>query len=222
MATRTITAADTWAMVRQERQDVLSLLRELSADQWNTPSLCAGWRVRDVAVHMLVDAPVDELGLTRVLMKMARWRFSVHRANAWWVAHNADCATSSIVERFAKSIEPGRMSRLLGAESQLRASVIHHQDMRRPLGLARSIPPERLIAVLDVVLTPKGSTNLGSRKRSHHLRLRATDVDWSWGDGPEVSGPGEALLMALAGRSSALEELDGNGKELLAGRAQLA
>ena len=222
MATRTVTTADTWALVRQERAEVLSLLSELGAQQWDTPSLCAGWRVRDVAVHMLVDAPVEELGLSRVLLKMARWRFSVHRANTWWVERNADCATSSIVERFARSLEPGRLSRLLGAESQLRASVIHHQDMRRPLGLPRCIPPETLTAVLDVVLTPKGSANLGSRKRSSELRLQATDVDWCWGDGPEVRGPGEAILMALAGRAIALAELEGEGKAVLAGRAQSA
>ena len=29
------------------------------------------------------------------------------------------------------------------------------------------------------------------------LRLEATDMDWSWGDGALVSGPAEAILMAL-------------------------
>jgi hypothetical protein len=84
--------------------------------------------------------------------------------------------------------------------------------LRRPLGLARSIPPERLIAVLDVVLTPKASANLGSRNRSRELRLRATYLEWNWGNGPDVAGPAEAILMALAGRSSALAELDGEGR----------
>jgi uncharacterized protein (TIGR03083 family) len=219
MAGPTAAAAYTWTLVRQEREDVLAFLRELNADQWETPSLCAGWRVRDVAVHMLVDAPVDELGVIRVFMKMAGWRFSVHRANAWWVERNADCATSSIVERFEKSLDPGRLSRFVGADNQLRASIIHHQDMRRPLELRRSIPPERLIAVLDVIVTPKGSGNLGSTERSRGLRFRATDVEWTWGDGPEVSGPAEAILMALAGRPAALAELDGDGRALLADRA---
>ena len=220
MATRTV-ADDTWKLVRQERVDVLSFLRELSAEQWETLSLCEGWKVRDVAIHLLVEEAVNELGLTRTLMKMVRWRFSVHRANAWWVDRNADRPTSSIVEGFAKTIgDAGRYSRLLGPEVGLRATVIHHQDMRRPLGQSRSIPPERLIAVLNAVLTQKGSRNLGSRERSGSLRLRATDVEWESGDGPEVSGPGEAILMVLAGRSSALNELSGEGKDLLAARDQ--
>jgi uncharacterized protein (TIGR03083 family) len=220
MARRTVTD-DKWKLVRQERVDVLSFLRELSAEQWETPSLCEGWKVRDVAIHLLVEEAVSELGLTRTLMKMVRWRFSVDRANAWWVDRNSDRLTSSIVEGFAKTIDdPGRYSRLLGPEVGLRANVIHHQDMRRPLGQGRSIPPERLIAVLNAVVTQKGSRNLGSRERSGSLRLRATDVEWESGDGPEVSGPGEAILMVLAGRSSALNELSGEGKDLLAARDQ--
>jgi hypothetical protein len=41
------------------------------------------------------------------------------------------------------------------------------------------------------------------------LRLEADDVDWAWGDGPTVSGPGEALLMAMLGRGQALADLTG-------------
>ena len=39
---------------------------------------------------------------------------------------------------------------------------------------------------------------------------------WSHGTGPEVTGPAEAVLMALAGRVEALEDLDGPGAEILA------
>ncbi len=79
-----------------------------------------------------------------------------------------------------------------------------------------TLPTERLRAVLDVVLTPRGSVNLGSRERAQGLRLVATDADWSHGSGPEVRGPGEAVLMALAGRDAALEDLVGPGLSRLA------
>ena len=214
-------SVDTWALVRDERRDVLAFLRELTDQQWQAPSLCEGWRVRDVAAHLLVDAPVRELGAVQVLARMARWRFDVHRANAWWVEHNADRPIPTLIDRFEESLAPGPISKLLGPQSQLRASVIHHQDMRRPLGLPRSVPAERMIAVLDVVLTTKGSINLGSRQRAQGIRLTATDLDWSRGDGPEVTGPAEALLMALAGRRTALGELDGDGRDQLAARTQV-
>jgi hypothetical protein len=41
-------------------------------------------------------------------------------------------------------------------------------------------------------------------------------VDWVYGDGPEVTGPGEAILMAMAARPDALNQLAGPGKALLA------
>jgi hypothetical protein len=127
--------------------------------------------------------------------------------------------TSSIVDRFERSLEPGWLSRRVGPANQLRASVIHHQDMRRPLRLERAIPPERLTSVLDAVLTKTGGAGLrGSVKRAHGLRLRATDVDWAYGEGPEVTGPGESILMSLAGRTVALDDLCGAGFDELATR----
>ena len=96
--------------------------------------------------------------------------------------------------------------------------VIHHQDMRRPLGMRRVVPEDRVRTALDVILTPRGSTNLGSFERGSGLRLRATDIDWSWGDGPEVLGPAESILMAVAGRRGTPGELSGPGLPILASR----
>jgi uncharacterized protein (TIGR03083 family) len=207
-----------WRLVGEERAEILGLLRGLTPAQWDTPSLCEGWRVRDVAVHLLVDEPFRELGWPRALAKLAGMGFSVHRANAWIVQHNATRDTADIVAIWQRSLPPGPFARFLGAATCLRAGVIHHQDMRRPLGMLRTIPAERLTGVLDAIITPKGSINLGSRDRAAGLRLRATDIDWVSGDGPEVSGPGEALMMALAGRATALAELHGEGAQLLADR----
>jgi hypothetical protein len=33
---------DTWRMVRDEREEILSFLRSLSPEQWDVPSLCEG------------------------------------------------------------------------------------------------------------------------------------------------------------------------------------
>jgi uncharacterized protein (TIGR03083 family) len=218
MAGSQLSDVDPWALVRDERVDVLALLQGLEPQQWDAASLCAGWRVRDVAAHLLIDDAIEEIGRTRFVAKMARNRFSVDRVNAWWVQRNASVPTSSIVDRFERSLEPGWLSRRAGPANQLRASVIHHQDMRRPLRLERAIPPERLTTVLDAVLTKTGSAGIGAVKRAGGLRLRATDVDWSHGDGPEVTGPGESILMSLAGRADALEDLRGAGLNELATR----
>jgi len=59
---------------------------------------------------------------------------------------------------------------------------------------------------------------LRARSRIRGLRLQATDLDWAFGKGPEVRGPGEALLMAMAGRRQAVGELTSPGQPRLAAR----
>jgi uncharacterized protein (TIGR03083 family) len=93
--------------------------------------------------------------------------------------------------------------------------TIHHQDIRRPLGQPRTIPAERLQRVLEAV---PSNPRLGAGRRIRGLRLHATDIDWSHGNGPEVAGPGEALLMAITGRRSVVDELTGPGQPTLAAR----
>lgn len=93
--------------------------------------------------------------------------------------------------------------------------TVHHQDIRRPLGMPRVIPPERLKRVLDAV---PGNPRLGAGRRIRGLRLQATDLDWAIGEGPEVHGTGEALLMVMTGRRGIVSELAGQGTPTLAAR----
>jgi uncharacterized protein (TIGR03083 family) len=147
-------------------------------------------------------------------------RLSIDRVNAQWIGQNRPRTTASLVESFEEDTfrGVGLLGHLLGPAVALRALVIHHQDMRRPLQLARAIPPERLLAVLDAIVTRKGSISIGSRERAAGVHLHAVDQDWSHGTGPEVRGPAEAIIMALAGRGAALSELEGEGSAILAAR----
>jgi len=57
------------------------------------------------------------------------------------------------------------------------------------------------------------------RKLFHDLRAIATDADWSAGDGLDVTGPIEALVLTLAGRFAELDQLQGDGMATLRVRA---
>jgi uncharacterized protein (TIGR03083 family) len=95
-------------------------------------------------------------------------------------------------------------------------AILHGEDIRRPLGIAHSYPPEAVTRVADFY---KGSNLLlGSKKRIAGLTLRATDVDWSIGTGPEVSGPAMSLLLAMTGRRAGLDGLSGPGLATLQSR----
>ena len=58
----------------------------------------------------------------------------------------------------------------------------------------------------------------GCKKRIEGLGLKATDADWSTGDGPLVEGDVPHLLSAMTGRAAALAGLTGDGVEIMASR----
>ena len=94
--------------------------------------------------------------------------------------------------------------------------LIHNQDIRRPLDLPRSIPTDHLVAALDAL--PSIGGFLKSKGNAAGLRLVATDVDHTVGNGPEVRGPAEAIILAVSGRPVALPELTGDGVDTLRSR----
>ena len=100
-----------WDMYAAERADIHAFLASLTPAQWNEPSLCEGWRVRDVAVHLLVDEPLEQLGVVRSFAKAATFKFSVHRINQWWITRNRERPTPEIVAAFDGPWRPARSAR---------------------------------------------------------------------------------------------------------------
>jgi hypothetical protein len=88
--------------------------------------------------------------------------------------------------------------------------------MCRPLGIRRDLPEADLLPVAELVKVDRH--RFGTKKRIAGLKLTATDMDWSHGQGPEVRGPTEALVMMMAGRMVALDDLSGEGKATLIAR----
>jgi uncharacterized protein (TIGR03083 family) len=201
----------------EELESIGEFCHSLEASQWDTPSLCEGWRVRDVIGHMSIGYTT---GLPTMMAKMARYRFNVPKASkaesiAFATSRTPDELLAVFDSIYQRKIRKG-ITHFIKPSEGLLDHVVHHQDMRRPLGLARQIPEHRLVAALGVA--PRLSGFVGSKGRSAGIRLVATDIEWSHGDGPEVRGPGEAILLAVTGRSVALDELDGEGVGELEGR----
>lgn len=199
-------------LARAERVDLAALLQTLTPQQWEVPSLCAGWRVRDVVAHMLSYEELNTGGLVR---RFARGWFLPGRTNAVGVADYAGYSPQQLLILLDDSLEPRGLTAGFGGRIALVDGMIHHQDIRRPLGIARDIPADRLGPALDFV---RIAPTIGAFWRARGLRLVATDLDWSAGHGPEVHGPAEALLMAVAGRRGITDELTGPGQPTLADR----
>ncbi len=202
---------------RDERADFAAFLATLPPEQWQAPTLCTGWqaptlctgwRVRDVVAHVV---SYDELGMGQVV----RGWFWSPRINAIAMARYNVCSPEQLLALLAAHLEPQGLHAALGGRVGLVECIVHHQDIRRGLGLPRVVPAERLLPALRLALI---APDVGWLWRVRGVRLVATDVGFSFGAGPVVRGPGEALLMALAGRHGVVGELAGPGQGRLARR----
>ncbi|MBV9091330.1 MAG: maleylpyruvate isomerase family mycothiol-dependent enzyme [Mycobacteriaceae bacterium] len=197
-------------MARQEREDLAALLTELLPAQWDMPTLCERWRVRDVVAHVI---SYDDLGRVQLARRFLAGGLSIDRINALGVADYARFSPAELLDAVRAHLQPRGLTAGLGGMIALVDGMIHQQDIRRSLGIDRAIPPDRLRAALDFA---RYAPLIRGAWYARGLRLVATDVDWSHGRGPDVRGGGEALLMAMAGRKAALDDLTGPGQHRLA------
>jgi uncharacterized protein (TIGR03083 family) len=204
--------ASTMDMACDERMDFADLLAGLSPQQWEAPSLCEAWRVKDVVAHVV---SYDELSRWELVKRFAKGAFVPNRVNAVGVAEYATRSPEQLTELMRACIPPRGLTAGFGGMIALVDGLIHQQDVRRALGIPRAIPPQRLNAVLNYALRVPA---VRGARRARGVRLVANDLDWAHGDGSEVRGPAEALLMAMAGRPDALTQLSGPGKAALAQR----
>lgn len=193
-----------------ERTDLAALLETLTPGQWEAPSLCRRWRVRDVVAHVMSFDGVSLLGMCRRAIQGR-----ILHVNQIGVDELASLTTEQLLSLLRAHLRPQGLATALGGRLALLDVTIHHQDIRRPLGIPRQIPAERLRWALAASLY---SPELPAWHLARGMRLTPTDLDWTHGSGPEITGPAEALLMAITGRRSALGELAGPGQPVLASR----
>ncbi len=197
-------------MARDEREGFASFLDGLTSQQWNSPTLCELWTVREVAIHTV---SYDELSTAGLVGRFLKGRLNTDRINAIGVADYSDRSPEQIAVLIRSYAQPHGLTGGFGGKIALTDGMIHQQDIRRSIGLPRTIDPERLRTALNFA---RFAPTIRGAWRARGVRLVASDLDWSHGRGPEVRGPGEALLMAMAGRRAALDDVDGPGKAKLA------
>ncbi|MGE2813848.1 maleylpyruvate isomerase family mycothiol-dependent enzyme [Mycobacterium heidelbergense] len=203
---------DLWATIAAERGALANDLADLEPAQWETPSLCPGWTVRDIVAHLSATASLNP---ATFFLNMAKAGFSFDKfANAQIAKHRGPDPAATLSEfrdlQNSTSAPPGPKTSWLGEV------VVHGEDMRRPLGIAHTYPPDAVREVIDFF---KGSNMLiGSKKRVAGLALKATDDDWQHGEGEAVEGPLLSLLLAMTGRAAGCDDLAGPGVPTLRSR----
>ena len=197
-------------MAYEERTDLAAFLETLTPQEWQASSLCDGWTVKDVVAHMVSYEELTPFGLMK---RFAKGR--IMHANEVGVEEFAPMSPQELMKFLGRHLRPQGLTAAFGGMIGLIDGTIHHQDIRRALGYPRTVPVDRLERILPLV---PGNPRLGAGHRIRGLRLKATDLGWQHGKGLEVSGTGEALLMAMTGRREAVKELTGPGQATIAGR----
>lgn len=203
---------DIWTTIAAERGALADDLTTLTPAQWDTPSLCSKWTVRDVLAHLSATASMSP---GKFFVGMARSGFNFAKFSKGQLAQHRGPDPAATLADFRSlqhctSAPPGPKVSWLGE------IVIHGADIRRPLGISHTYPPEAVRQVIDFY---KGSNMLsGAKNRITGLALHATDDDWRHGQGEPVEGPLLSLMLAMTGRAAACDDLTGPGVATLRSR----
>lgn len=182
--------------VAAERRDQAELLAGLTEEQWHAPSLCAGWRVKEVVAHTTLPYRSSAGRVLKEVLKSAG-RFN-HAADRMAKTDAAQLSTNDLVKTLKDNIDHPWTPPGGGVAGALSHDVIHGLDIIVALGLDRVVPHDRLKFVLDG-MKPSNIKYFGADLDGR--RLEATDLDWTFGEGEPVRGQAQDLLLLVCGRT---------------------
>jgi uncharacterized protein (TIGR03083 family) len=201
-----------WSAVRTLRLGIADLLDTLEPAELDAPSLCHGWRVRDVAGHLSL---VPTITAWEMMTVAPRARFNPNRINTVLATRYGSLPPARIVARLRDHAADRCTAKVLDTRNSLFDLVVHSQDLARPLDRDFPVPADYCRAGLDRVW--EMGWPFHARRRLAGVTLTATDTEWTVGTGPQIAGPALALLLLSTGRcQAALDLLSGPGLVALA------
>ncbi len=137
MATMTTAQADAvWLAIDDQRARTADLLDRLTADQWQHPSWCGGWTVRDVAAHLTLQQQrirdftaffVHHPRMVRSVTLNAVIRDSA-------IMQARELSTAEIASRIRAMVGSRRHNAFVTPLETLTDILVHSQDIAVPLG----------------------------------------------------------------------------------------
>ncbi len=201
---------EAWQMIKVERASLVDALGELSDADWDRPSLCVNWTVREVVGHLVATATMTP---PKFFAKLVRSGFNFGNMTRNDIAQVTAGRTNAELVDLLRSRVDARTAPPGPATSWLGETIVHGEDIFRAVGGYRHHPVEHVVAVADFY--KNSNLLIGAKNRISGVSLRATDTDWQHGSGPEASGPLLALVLAMTGRKAALDDLTGEGVAIL-------
>jgi uncharacterized protein (TIGR03083 family) len=189
--------ADLQPVVAAEFLALADLLDAATEAQWDTPSLCAGWRVREVVAHMTMAARYPD---DTFMAELRRYDFDFGRLSNEIASRDAGLSASRLAADLRSDVMQHWAPPGGGYRGALNHVVIHGLDVTVPLGVPRRSPDDTIRIVLDDLTAGGMHQHFGTSVDGR--RLQASDLDWSYGSGSVLSGKAEDLAAMLCGRST--------------------
>lgn len=184
-----------WDTIHHERVRLLDLLRSLDPADWDHPSLCTGWRVRDVAAHAISSSDYSVLDM---ITGVVRARGDFDRLMDRLAREQGSRPVDQIIARYERQATSRRRPPGTKPQDPLVDVLVHSQDIAIPLGRAHPMPAEPARDAAAFVWT-RGFPYHAQRNHAGS-RFVATDVDFQVGEGETVRAPIADILLTLTGR----------------------
>src|SRR4030088_2117198 len=192
-----------WQTIDEERLSLAGFLEDLTAEDWETASLCAGWRVRDVAAHLTLA----HIGMLPAILATARARGNFNRMIRDTAVRQARLPAGQYAVLLRGMAGSRKTAPGVTCLEPLTDVLVHGQDMAIPLGRTRPIPAPAAATAATRVWAMGWPFH--AQRKLAGLSILATDHPWSAGQGPHIEGPIAAILLLLTGRPAALPQLSG-------------
>jgi len=199
-------------MVHAERASLGEFLDTLTPDQWSAPTWCEKWNVQDLVAHLVaagnITAPHFFAGFVKAGFSFDKTVETDLRNYSGGTPADVKARYDAIINSDRKPPGPAYVA--------LGEVMVHGEDIRRSFGARGEHSEEHLVTLAEAY---KGTgPPLRGKKRSAGLKFTATDIEWTCGEGPEVTGPCMSLVMGMVGREGALADCAGAGLETLRAR----
>jgi len=183
-----------WRCVDDQRIELAGLLEGLDAEQWTAPSLCDGWRVRDVAAHLTHSHMHPVRAIAEAVKSGFRFEAMIRRLGREDRRSQSEIAAALRAMAGARKKVPGTR-----VQQPMIELLVHGQDITVPLGIDWPMP---LDAAREAAQKLSAMTfPLNGERRLAGVRLVATDAEFAAGEGREVQVPIGDIVMILAGRA---------------------
>jgi len=196
-----------WNTAAQARNEFADMMESLTPEQRQQQSLCDAWTAHEVLAHV---TSFVETGAGSLFATIIKSGFNFDKAAVAMAAKRSGRSTTDLTASLRANGSKSSPLPMFPEELTVADIAIHTQDVRRGLGLEGSLGETLLRTTLDFQTAHKKADILVKRPPLDGIKLQAADMDWSFGQGAEISGSAEAIMMALAQRP-VLDELSGDG-----------